>query len=99
MINYETIYQEANNPELTDNEKDALLKLEEITDSAIRKQFHLTESIDIDMLDIDKHLTKFGIYRKPIIINKWIKMYEEAGWSIGTLYERDSSLYFLEKKK
>jgi hypothetical protein len=91
MINYNRKYKEANDPALSDEENDAIIRMEEFTDNCIEVQFHTSRAIHVDAQAIEKIASPFGIYRSQIIMNEWKNRYKANGWEVNFVSDHTST--------
>lgn len=94
MIVYTEIKTTLTDPELSQGERIAMKQLEKLTDAAINEFIPKQKTVYIDAEVVDKVLENFGVWRKPILIEHWRKMYESNGWNVW--YNGEDNCYLMK---
>lgn len=96
MIDYKVLIKEQTTEVLNEAEKTVLEEIEKFTENKIKDQFPWNGNVNINSSEITKIVKDLGMFRRKIVIAKWIDMCENHNWKVT--YESRNDTYDLTGK-
>lgn len=98
MITHNEMMGQLMNPEFSKSELGVLNRLEKLFDGAISERFDGSNAVYVNDELVGSILDGFTGTRRQMIMNRFQKSYETAGWSISFSNDRDGGCWTIKSK-